>query len=208
MSAVPVLFLITVSSIIAVIVLLNVGFFTSHWITMQETIASNSTNSPTRTCHHGLFYSRDCPKRENVFDKTIIGLAATSVSFTTFPLFLFVCFRFITRCGLIGLEHDYLECSSCCFRLLHVPIFKPKIFPGLCFFSYTAGGLIGLVSAIMVGAKYDHDLLGWSFFMTVAANTVSIVQVVILAYSECTCQTEGKLAKIFDDDNRRLQNYM
>lgn len=207
MSEIPVAFLLTVFSILAVIVLLNVGFFTSHWITMQETIASNSTSSSTRTCHHGLFYSRDCPKRENVFGKTIIGLTATSVSLTTFPLFLFVCLWCSIRCGTIGTDCGYLECAACCFSLLHVPIFKPKIFIGLCFSSYTAGGLIGLVSAIMVGAKYDHDLLGWSFFMTVAATTVSIVQVVILSYTECNCKKEGKCTQIIND-NRRLHNYM
>lgn len=54
----------------AVIVLFNVGFLTTHWITIQETTTTNSTDSSTpfpttRTCHHGLFYSIDCPESDN-----------------------------------------------------------------------------------------------------------------------------------------------
>jgi hypothetical protein len=46
-----------------VIVLFNVGVFTPHWVTVQETV-SNTTNS-TRTCTYGLFYSLDCPDNES-----------------------------------------------------------------------------------------------------------------------------------------------
>lgn len=57
-----------------VIFFFNVGFLTPYWIEEQETnatnIISNSTNSSTpsptaRTCHHGLFYSLDCPESQN-----------------------------------------------------------------------------------------------------------------------------------------------
>lgn len=57
-----------------VIIFFNVGFLTPYWIEEQETnatnIISNSTNSSTpsptaRTCHHGLFYSLDCPESQN-----------------------------------------------------------------------------------------------------------------------------------------------
>lgn len=53
-----------------VIVLFHVGFFTPNWIKMQEVTSANSTNNSTlslttRTCHHGLFYSYDCPESEN-----------------------------------------------------------------------------------------------------------------------------------------------
>lgn len=53
-----------------VIVLFHVGFSTPNWIKMQEVISANSTNNSilsltTRTCHHGLFYSYDCPESEN-----------------------------------------------------------------------------------------------------------------------------------------------
>ena len=67
-----------------VIVLFNVGCFTPNWITLEETKMSNSTtvkNSTnatstttiTRTCHHGLFYSIDCP--ESAKGKTIVLFA-------------------------------------------------------------------------------------------------------------------------------------
>nr|XP_034335325.1 uncharacterized protein LOC105324711 isoform X2 [Crassostrea gigas] len=163
-----------------VIVLFNVGFLTPHWITIQETIASNSTNSSTpsptiKTCHHGLFYSRDCPESENVFDKTIIGLnIATSVCLTTFPLF-WVCIYCITCCG----KSDDNECADSCCSLYS--------------FFYASGGLLGLVSAMMVTANYDHDLLGWSFFMTVAATSIILVQNVLLfTYCICTRNTKEK----------------
>lgn len=53
-----------------VIVLFHVGFSTPNWIKMQEVTSANSTNNSTlslttRTCHHGLFYSYDCPESEN-----------------------------------------------------------------------------------------------------------------------------------------------
>lgn len=53
-----------------VIVLFHVGFSTPNWIKMQEVTSTNSTNNSTlslttRTCHHGLFYSYDCPESEN-----------------------------------------------------------------------------------------------------------------------------------------------
>lgn len=53
-----------------VIVLFHVGFSTPNWIKMQEVTSANLTNNSTlslttRTCHHGLFYSYDCPESEN-----------------------------------------------------------------------------------------------------------------------------------------------
>lgn len=53
-----------------VIVLFHVGFSTPNWIKMQKVTSANSTNNSTlslttRTCHHGLFYSYDCPESEN-----------------------------------------------------------------------------------------------------------------------------------------------
>lgn len=53
-----------------VIVLFHVGFSTPNWIKIQEVTSANSTNNSTlslttRTCHHGLFYSYDCPESEN-----------------------------------------------------------------------------------------------------------------------------------------------
>lgn len=63
-----------------VIVLFHVGFSTPNWIKMQEVISANSTNNSilsltTRTCHHGLFYSYDCPESENgiLFFKKQVG---------------------------------------------------------------------------------------------------------------------------------------
>lgn len=163
-----------------VIVLFNVGLSTPHWITIQETVTSNSTNSSspsptTRTCHHGLFYSRDCPDSENVFDKTIIGLnIATSLCLTIFPLF-WLCISCINCCG----KSDDNECANGCCNLYS--------------FFYAAGGLIGLVSAITVSEKYDHDLLGWSFFLTVAATSIILVQIVLLfTYCICTRNTKEK----------------
>ena len=38
-------------------------------------------------------------------------------------------------------------------------------------------GLLGLVSSSMVIAKYDTSLLGWSFFLTVAAIAIVLLQV-------------------------------
>lgn len=53
-----------------VIVMFHVGFSTPNWIKMQEVTSANLTNNSTlslttRTCHHGLFYSYDCPESEN-----------------------------------------------------------------------------------------------------------------------------------------------
>ena len=41
-------------------------------------------------------------------------------------------------------------------------------------------GLLGLVSIIMVGAEFDNSVLGWSFFLTVAAITIVLLQVYII----------------------------
>lgn len=164
---------------LAVNVLFNVGFLTPHWVTIEETIASNSTNSSspsptTRTCHHGLFYSKDCPESENVFDKTTIGLNIATSLCLTVPLF-WVCICCITSCR----KSDDNQCAIVCL--------SP------CSFFYFVGGLLGLASAITVSEKYDYDLLGWSFFMTVAATTIILVQVVLLlVYCICTHNTRER----------------
>lgn len=176
-----------------VIVLFNVGFLTPHWITVQETIPLNSTNSSTispttRTCHHGLFNSLDCPESENVFDTTIIGLnVATSVCLTTFPLF-WVCIACIMCCK----DSDENDCANGCCNLYS--------------FFYAVGGLLGLVSAVTVSAKYDHDLLGWSFLLTVAATSIILLQIVLLlTYCICTRNTREKCT--FHVVYRRHHNY-
>ena len=56
-----------------VIVLFNVGCFTPNWIRTEEISLTNFTNftntstvsTTTRTCHHGLLYSIDCPNSKN-----------------------------------------------------------------------------------------------------------------------------------------------
>ena len=56
-----------------VIVLFNVGCFTSNWIRTEEVAMTNFTNftntstvlTTTRICHHGLLYSNDCPDSKN-----------------------------------------------------------------------------------------------------------------------------------------------
>ena len=59
-------------------------------------------------------------------------------------------------------------------------------------------GLLGLVSIIMVGAEFDNSDLGWSFFLTVAAITIVLLQVYIIKNSNpltavqiCTCISQA-----------------
>ncbi|XP_078324600.1 uncharacterized protein LOC111104211 [Crassostrea virginica] len=157
-----------------VIVLFNVGCFTPNWITLEETKMSNSTtvkNSTnatsittiTRTCHHGLFYSIDCPESAKVFDETLIVLnIAISACLTVIPIF-WSCIACISCCC-CG-DSDESCADGCCSFYT---------------FFYAVGGLLGLVSSSMVIAKYDTSLLGWSFFLTVAAIAIVLLQVVLL----------------------------
>nr|XP_022291663.1 uncharacterized protein LOC111102989 [Crassostrea virginica]XP_022291664.1 uncharacterized protein LOC111102989 [Crassostrea virginica] len=160
-----------------VIVLFNVGCFTPNWITLEETKMSNSTTvknftnatsttTITRTCHHGLFYSIDCPESAKVFDETLIGLnIAISACLSVIPIFWSCIACILCCCG----DSDESCADGCCSFYT---------------FFYAFGGLLGLVSSSMVIAKYDTSLLGWSFFLTVAAVAIVLLQVVLmLTYS-------------------------
>lgn len=162
-----------------VIVLFNVGFLTPYWITIQEINTSNSSNISTQslttgTCHHGVLYSLDCPDSDNVFDKILVAVnIATSVCLTTIPLLW---------CFILRITNNYddsrILADICC-----------TFFP----FFYAVGGLLGLVSAIRVTAKFDLDLLGWSFFLTVAATSIILLQnVILLTYCICTRNKKEK----------------
>lgn len=182
-----------------VIFFFNVGFLTPYWIEEQETnatnIISNSTNSSTpsptaRTCHHGLFYSLDCPESQNVLDSTtrVLNIAA-SLCLTILPL-IWGCIACLLCCG--KKENEDSSCANACCSLYS--------------FFYALGGLFGLVSTVSVCAKYDNSLLGWSFFFTVAATSVILLQVVLLlTYCIFSRNTNEKLTCFMV--YRRKHNY-
>nr|XP_022293751.1 uncharacterized protein LOC111104208 isoform X1 [Crassostrea virginica]XP_022293752.1 uncharacterized protein LOC111104208 isoform X1 [Crassostrea virginica] len=219
-----------------VIVLFNVGCFTPNWIRTEEISLTNFTNfthtstvsTTTRTCHHGLLYSIDCPNSKNgisldaqqmsssvmesyahkfcavdisleyhlsssniihcrvpsrvrvlfydsaVFSGSLVLLnIAISVCFTAIP-FVWCCM------GCIRSDSDEAR-SACCSCV--------------CTLFYAIGGLLGLVSIIMVGAEFDNGDLGWSFFLTVAAITIVLLQVVlVLAFCVCTRGSKEKFS--------------
>ncbi|XP_048741176.2 uncharacterized protein LOC125655067 [Ostrea edulis] len=158
-----------------VIVLFNVGVLTPNWVTVQETV-SNSTNS-TRSCTYGLFHSLDCPDNETVFDGTIPALnIATSLCLTVVPL-LWVLFS----CLLCCCKTDKSDCpcvDGCCSSY--------SLF-------YAVGGLLGFASLLMVASKFNTEQLGWSFFMTVVATSIILLEIVALVtYCVCSRNTSEK----------------
>eukprot|EP00105_Crassostrea_gigas_P037066 XP_019921214.1 PREDICTED: uncharacterized protein LOC109618284 [Crassostrea gigas] len=177
----------------------NVGFLTPYWIEIRETNATNmvsnttnsSTPSPTaRTCHHGLFYSLNCSESENVLDSTTLVLnIAASLCLTILPVIL-GCIS-----GLLcneKKENEDRSCANACSSLY--------------LFFYALGGLFGLISTVYVCAKYDNSLLGWSFFYTVAAAFVILLQVVLLlTYCIFSRNAIEKLTCFMD--YRRKDNY-
>nr|XP_022291928.1 uncharacterized protein LOC111103164 [Crassostrea virginica] len=162
-----------------VIVLFNVGCFTPNWIRTEGISVTNLTNTSTvsnttRTCHHGLLYSIDCPNSKNVFSGLLVLLnIAISVCFTAIP-FVWCCMGCIRSDS----DEDRSACCSC-----------------VCTLFYAVGGLLGLVSIIMVGAEFDNSVLGWSFFLTVAAITIVLLQVVlVLAFCVSTRGSKEKFS--------------
>nr|XP_022295121.1 uncharacterized protein LOC111105243 [Crassostrea virginica]XP_022295123.1 uncharacterized protein LOC111105243 [Crassostrea virginica] len=157
---------------IIVIVLFNVGCFTSNWIRTEEVSVTNFTNftntstvsTTKRICHHGLLYSNDCPDSKNVFDDSLVLLnIAISVCFTVIPFF-WCCSACMDSICCDSCYDD--TCSACCS----------------CFYSlfYAIGGLLGLVSTVIVVANFENSDLGWSFYLTVAAIAIVLLQVVLL----------------------------
>lgn len=145
-----------------------VGFLTPYWIEESNATYMGSTNSSIplttgRTCYHGLFYSLYCPKRKNELDSTTLVLNITaSLCLTILPVILgcisCVLFRENTENEDRSLENAWSSLYS---------------------FFYALGGLFGLISAVHVFAKYDNSRLGWSFFFTVAATSINLLQVVL-----------------------------
>ncbi|XP_061193388.1 uncharacterized protein LOC133201611 [Saccostrea echinata] len=200
-----------------VIVLFNVGAFTPNWLTVHETPVSFSTPSfncstpsvncsnpsvnistpsvnssaPSRICNYGLFHSVNCPNNENAFDWTIIGLnIATSVCLTAIPFFWVL-----------------LSCMLCCCKKDDS---DDKCADGCCScytFFYAAGGILGFASTLIVVSKFDHNQLGWSFFLTVVSSSVILLQLVLLVtYFVCSRKMNEKCT-VFLVYRRRHSNY-
>nr|XP_022293762.1 uncharacterized protein LOC111104215 [Crassostrea virginica] len=65
-------------------------------------------------------------------------------------------------------------------------------------FFYVVGGLLGLVSVVLVVAKFDSSDLGWSFFLMVAAIAIVILQVILqLTYSVYSRRSTEKCSVFF-----------
>nr|XP_022293761.1 uncharacterized protein LOC111104214 [Crassostrea virginica] len=111
-----------------------------------------------------------------IFGGSLVSLnIVISVCFTAIP-FVWCCMSCFCSDS-----HSDGTCSACCS----------------CVYSlfYAIGGLLGLVSIIMVGAEFDNSDLGWSFFLTVAAITIVLLQVVlVLAYCVCTRGSKEKFS--------------
>ncbi|XP_061193387.1 uncharacterized protein LOC133201610 [Saccostrea echinata] len=171
-----------------VIVVFNVGVFTPSWLTVHETPVNSSI--PSKICHYGLFHSVDCPNNEKAFDWTVIALnIATSVSLTIIP---------------------FLWCISCKFWCCKGDYSDETCAEGCCScysFFYFAGGFLGFASTLIVVSKFDHDQLGWSFFLTAASSSVILLQVVLLVtYFVCSRNMNEKCT-IFLVYRRRHSKY-
>ncbi|XP_062593221.1 uncharacterized protein LOC134254697 [Saccostrea cucullata] len=192
------------------IVLFNVGCFTPNWLTVHEipvnsskpsvncstpsvscsTVSVNSATS-SRICNYGLFYSVDCPNNEKAFDWTIIGLnIATSVCLTAIPFFWCL-----------------LSCMICCKK----DESDDACADGCCSFYtffYVAGGILGFASTLIVISKFNLDQLGWSFFLTVAASSVILLQFVLLiTYFVCSRKMNEKCTVFLVYRRRHYEMY-
>lgn len=152
-------------------VLQTVGFFTPMW-------GSNSTCDSI-----GLVYSC-CPRSDNTtitcgntnggdeLDVRALGLQATSFAVMFLTVFC-------------------LCCGSCCKSDNDEEVGWCQTLGGCCFGLFPVAGLFSVIGCIIVATKFSTSMLGYSFYLCLAAGCYVILVTIIVCCCACKLARNG-----------------
>lgn len=148
-----------------VILLSNVGFVSQNWWSLQY----------SKNCTHGLWNSPECNETGFVYNKALMALwGSTLLLMIIFPCFIFG-YYLINGCA----EYRCVEVEDyCCGALVCCAI----------------GGVFGFALGMVVLSDYDHTRLGWSFYLSVAMNSIILfvdTMTILIGIIQCICENRG-----------------